>query len=624
MCGIAGLLHVDGTPIDTRLLQSMTDALAHRGPDGDGLFVEGPVGLGHRRLAIIDLSTGDQPMLTEDRSLAIVFNGEIYNFRELRRDLEAAGHTFRTVSDTEVILRAYQAYGLECVHRLRGMFTFALWDARQRRLLLARDRVGIKPLVYSWDGRTLRFASEIKALLADPSLERTLDRDALADYLTFLAVPSPRTIFREIRKLPPASYLVIDFLRGEPQVRSYWDLRFAPDPKPSEAEWLEGLRWHLQDAVTSHLVSDVPIGAFLSGGMDSSTVVALMAKASPGRVRTFSIGFDEADFDELAYARSVARRYGTDHYEFVVKPDALEALPRLAAAFDEPFADSSALPSYYVAKITREHVTVALSGDGGDEGFAGYTRYAQADRLHRLLDRGPLSLARPLLRLGARLMPSGMRGRGSLTLFGAPPLDRYFQMMTFQNAATLRRLIAPEARPAEIAGGWSQDLLGRVAASGAADHVATLQYLDVQRYLPDDILTKVDRTSMMVSLEARVPLLDHVLLEFLATMPTSLKLAHGAGKAILKRAMEPDLPAEVLHRRKMGFGVPLGTWFRRELADYVRDVLLDRRTRERGLVDAPAVAAILAEHHSGRRDRSGIIWSLLCLEEWARRWMDRR
>ena len=623
MCGIAGILRVDGAPAGADLLGAMTSAIAHRGPDGDGFFCDGSVGLGHRRLAIIDLATGDQPMATEDGSVVLVFNGEIYNFRELRRELEGRGATFRTTSDTEVILQAYEAWGVDCLPRLRGMFAFALWDRPRRRLFLARDRVGIKPLVYAWDGRRLLFGSEIKALLEDPGLPREIDWQALRDFLTLHYIPGPRTIFQAIRKLPPASYLLLDLERGEPEVHRYWDLRFAPDPRPSEAEWLEGLRWHLTDAVRSHLVSDVPIGAFLSGGVDSSTVVALMAQATEGRVRTFSIGFDDADFDELRHARDVARRYDTQHFEYVVKPNALDTLPRLAWQFDEPFADSSALPTYYVSKITREHVTVALSGDGGDENFVGYTRYARASRLHERLDGFPAVLARPLLRLAARLLPGGVRGQGYLDMLGAGPVDRYFKLMAYQRSETLRSLLSPAARE-HVEPVVTPDLFRRLAAEGRApDYVSALQYLDIHCYLPEDILTKVDRTSMAVSLETRVPLLDHVLMEYVATMPTALKFKEGAGKVILKRAMAGDLPAGILERRKMGFGLPIASWFRGELTDYVRDVLDGRRTRQRGLVDPRAVSALLDEHQGGGRDRSGQIWALLALEEWARRWLDR-
>lgn len=623
MCGIAGIVRSDGAPAGVELLRAMTTVLAHRGPDGDGFFCEGPVGLGHRRLAIIDLATGDQPMASDDGSSVIIFNGEIYNFRELRRELEGRGATFRTRSDTEVILRAYEAWGVECLSRLRGMFAFAIWDKARRRLLLARDRVGIKPLVYAWDGRRLLFGSEIKALLEDAAVSRELDWEALRDFLTHHYISSPRTIFRSIRKLPPASYLVLDLDRPEPEVHRYWDLRFVPDSRPTEADWLDGLRWHLTDAVRSHLVSDVPIGAFLSGGVDSSAVVALMAQATEGRVRTFSIGFDEGDFDELAHAREVARRYDTQHFEYVVKANALEMLPRLAWQFDEPFADSSALPTYYVSKITREHVTVALSGDGGDENFVGYTRYARAQRLHERLDTFPAILARPLLRLAARLLPPGARGQGYLDMLGAPPVDRYFKLVAYQRSEGLRKLLSAGARE-HIEPVVTPALFRKLAAEGPrADYVSTLQYLDIHSYLPEDILTKVDRTSMAVSLEARVPLLDHVLMEYVATMPAGLKFRDGIGKVILKRAMAADLPPGILGRRKMGFGLPIASWFRREMTDYVRDVLDGRRTRQRGLVDPGAVATLLEEHQTGGRDRSSQIWALLALEEWARRWLDR-
>jgi asparagine synthase (glutamine-hydrolysing) len=623
MCGIAGILRTDGKSVGEQPLEAMTTILAHRGPDGDGFFRRGPVGLGHRRLAIIDLVTGDQPMFNDDQSICLVFNGEIYNFRELRRELEGRGWTFRTTSDTEVILRAYEEFGTECLRRLRGMFAFALWDERARRLLLARDRVGIKPLVYAWDGRRLLFASEPKAILQDPSVPRRVDWEALRDYLTLHYIPSPRTIFADIRKLPPACYLTMDLDGGNPHVERYWDLQFSPETGRSEAEWLEGLRWHLQDSVSRHLISDVPIGAFLSGGMDSSTVVALMAQATAGQIRTFSIGFDEADFDELAHAREVARRYGTQHFEFIVKPDALEALPRLAWQFDEPFADASALPTYFVSKITREHVTVALSGDGGDENFVGYLRYARALALHERLDRLPGSLARGLFRLARRLIPANVRGHGYVEMLAADPVERYFRMTAFQRSEGLRRLLSREAQT-HVAPEADASLFRALAKAGAAsDYASTLQYLDVHCYLPDDILTKVDRTSMLVSLETRVPLLDHVLMEFVATMPTGLKFRNGTGKAILKRAMAADLPADTVSRRKMGFGVPLAAWLRKDLGDYARDVLEGQRARERGFVDPRAVSTALDEHQNGIKDRSSHIWALLCLEEWARRWLDR-
>jgi asparagine synthase (glutamine-hydrolysing) len=623
MCGIAGFANVDGRPADAALLRRMTDVIAHRGPDGEGYRVDGGIGLGHRRLAIIDLATGDQPMGNDDGTIWITYNGEVYNFRELRAELEARGHRFRTTSDTEVIIRAYETFGVECLQRLRGMFAFGLWDGRRRQLLLARDRVGIKPLVYSWDGRRLAFGSEIKALLEDPSVPRDLDWEAFRDYLALAYVPSPRTIFDSIRKVPPGAYLLLSLDHGAPRIERYWDLRFAPDHSVSEDEWLERLPHVLGETVARHMVADVPVGAFLSGGVDSSTVVAFMARASSAPIRTFSIGFDEADFDELAYARQVARRYGTAHSEYVVKPDALEVLPRLTWQLDEPFADSSVIPTYYVSKMTREQVTVALSGDGGDEGFAGYGRYARAEAMHQRLDRFPGIAARPLFRLASRLLPRGVRGRGYLDLLGRDAVERYLRLMSQQDSGSLRQLLTAEAR-ARVAPEVSAEPLRRLIREGAPpDYVSTLQYLDVRTYLPDDILTKVDRASMLVSLEARVPLLDHVLMEFLATMPSGLKLRNGTGKAILKTLMASELPADMLRRPKMGFGVPLGAWFRRELADYARDVLLGRRTRERGLFDARVVAGLLDEHQRGGRDRSSQLWTLMAFEEWARRWVDR-
>jgi asparagine synthase (glutamine-hydrolysing) len=623
MCGIAGIADLTGRPVDGALLRAMTTVQAHRGPDGEDIVCRGGVGLGHRRLAIIDLATGDQPMVNDDGSVCIIFNGEIYNFRELRRDLEARGARFRTSSDTEVILRAYEADGPDCVRSLRGMFAFAILDERARRLVLARDRAGIKPLVYTWDGRRLLFASEIKGILEDATVARDLDRDALGQYLTFHYVPAPRTIFKSIRKLPPASTLVLPLDGGEPVVSRYWSLRFAPDARVTEQEWIERLRAELADAVQSHMVSDVPIGAFLSGGVDSSTVVALMAQASSTPIRTFSIGFDEADFDELRFARQVAARYGTDHYELVVKPNALDVLPKLAWHFDEPFADSSAIPTYYVSKITREHVTVALSGDGGDENFAGYRRYASALALHERLDSGPARLARPLCRLAAALLPTGAPGQAWAGLLGAGPLERYFRLVTYQRHETLRRLLSDDL--ADLARSAADpEVFSRLAAeASAADYVSALQHIDIATYLPDDILAKVDRTSMAVSLESRVPLLDHRLMEFVATMPSSFKLRNGGGKYLLKRAMAQDLPDGILTRRKMGFGVPLGDWFRRELRDMTRDVLLGRQARQRGIFRASEVESLLATHDAGRRDCSARLWALICFELWMRQWVDR-
>ena len=609
--------------MDGALLRRMTGIQAHRGPDGDGFHVDGSVGLGHRRLSIIDLSTGAQPMTSADGSAWITYNGEVYNYRELRRELADLGTEFRTTSDTEVILAAYQAWDVECLNRLRGMFAFAIWDARRRRIFMARDRVGIKPLVYAWDGRGLRFASELKAILEDPSLPRELDREALRDYFTHLYIPGPRSIFRAVRKLPPASYLLCSLDGGEPEIRRYWDLRMRPDFTVSEAEWREQLDHLLHESVRQHMVSDVPVGAFLSGGLDSSSVAACMARSASGPIKTFSIGFDEQDYDELRYARMVAARYGTEHVELIIKPNVMAVLPRLSWQFDEPFADASAVPTYCVSKITRDHVTVALSGDGGDEGFAGYRRYAEAVRLHEWMDRTPLAVLKPLARFAGDRRAPGARGREFLQVHALAPFDRYARMVTYQTAETLPELLTEEAMAGVDADSPRRALRILADRAGTNDYLSTLQYVDVHHYLPEDILTKVDRTSMLTSLETRVPLLDHVVMEHAARIPPSLKLRNGSGKFILKEAMRRHLPLEIVTRRKMGFGVPLAQWFRKDLKDLTQDLLGDGRARERGIVRPERVAAILDAHLGGRRDYSSQLWSLVCFELWCRQWWDR-
>ncbi len=620
MCGIAGIVHRDGASASPDLLKRMTDVLAHRGPDGEGFHIDGPIGLGHRRLAIIDVAGGVQPMASSDRSAWVTYNGEVYNYRELRHELRARGHDFETSSDTEVVLAAYQEWGVDCLRYLRGMFAFGIWDDRRRQLFLARDRVGIKPLVYAVDATGLRFASEIKAILQDPAVPRDLDLEAVEAYFTYLYVPAPRTIFRGIRKLPPASYLLWSPDRGEPEIHTYWDLRMRPRGEVREEAWREGLEALLHESVRLHMVSDVPVGAFLSGGLDSSSVVACMARTSAAPVKTFSIGFDEPSFDELSYARLVAQRYGTEHFEMVVKPDVISVLPRLAWQFDEPFADASAVPTYCVSKITRDHVTVALSGDGGDENFAGYRRYAEALGLHRRMDSLPFSGLKPLLRLIGNALPEGARGRRRLQFLAMAPFDRYHRMMAYQDGESLATLLSSEARLLRTGG---EGFTGLAAEAGTDDYLSTLQYLDVRRYLPGDILTKVDRTSMLTSLETRVPFLDHVLMEHVASMPAELKLRGGSGKHVLKEAMRPHLPAEILTRRKMGFGVPLAAWFRRELKDFTYDVLLSARARERGILRPDAMERLFQAHLSGRADWSSQLWSLVCFELWCRTWWDR-
>jgi asparagine synthase (glutamine-hydrolysing) len=627
MCGITGLLYADRRSIDRTLLRAMNETLVHRGPDGDGIHDEPGMGLAHRRLSIIDLSGGSQPMCNESGDVWISFNGEIYNFHELKRQLEARGHRFATVSDTETIVHAYEEYGEDCVSHLSGMFAFAIWDARQRKLFLARDRVGIKPLYYYCDGRRLLFASELKAILADPAVPRELDMRALADYLVYGYIPLNKTIFREVKKLLPGHWAAVTpdlkLDRLQTQVRQYWDLQFAPDPDRSEAEWLDGLEQLLCETIKSHMISDVPLGAFLSGGLDSSCVVALMAKLSPCPVRTFTIGFSEPEFNELPFARQIAEQYGTDHYEMVVRPDAIELLPELARQFDEPFGDSSAIPTYYVSRLARRHVTVALSGDGGDEAFAGYRRYAHtmaALRNQRRLAFVPRVVRRHLGRVLADHLPASVRGRGTLRRLGMSPAETYLNVAYFHESSFLTDLLHADVQSLLQYG--DGDSLTDYFESLDGDDLSRMQYLDTKTYLPEDILTKVDRTSMLTSLEARVPLLDHRVLEFAARIPPGLKFRQGKGKYIFRKLLQKLLPEPLLTRPKMGFGVPLVHWFKLDLTAYTREVLLAKQSRERGLFDSSAVEAILAEHCQGRIDRSDDIWRLLMLEHWCRHYLD--
>jgi asparagine synthase (glutamine-hydrolysing) len=629
MCGIAGIFLRNGDTVGEQPLQAMTTCLAHRGPDGDGFFRRGPVGLGHRRLAIIDLVTGDQPMSSEDAAVTVVFNGEIYNFRELRREMEARGWRFRTASDTEVILRAYEEYGVDCLRHLRGMFAFAIWDERRQRLFLARDRVGIKPLVYAWDGQRLLFASEPKAILEDRSVPRRIDWEALRDYLTLHYIPSPRTIFAGIRKLPPGCFLTVGLDGGEPTVQRYWDLRFEPDVRRSEAEWLEGLRAHLHDAVSSHLVSDVPIGAFLSGGMDSGTVVALMAGATRGHVRTFAIGFDEASHDELAHARRVAQHHGTQHFEFVVKPDALEVLPKLVWQFDEPFADSSAIPTYYVARMTRERVKVALNGDGGDECLAGYNRYLgrwAADRYARL----PAPVRRLALDPLGRLIPERASSRSRLgqarrvlQIAGEPASRQHLRWLGHFLPEAKSALYTPELKAS--LGDYQAErwLLGlwESAEQVCADPVDTPLAVDVQSYLPYDLLVKMDIATMASSLEARSPFLDHKVMEFCALLPGGYKLRRMTLKYLLKQAGRRLLPPEVLQRRKMGFRVPVESWMRSEWRPWVKDLLLSPQALKRGYFEPEALRQVVQAQLDGHGEQAFRLWNLVWLELWHREFL---
>lgn len=628
MCGIAGMVSSRQPPLQAHV-EAMTLALQHRGPDADGFWSDGICALGHRRLAIIDLSeAGRQPLSNEDGSVWITFNGEIYNFHMLRRELEGLGHTLRTATDTETIVHAYEQWGTACVQRLRGMFAFAIWDQRCRQLFLARDRIGKKPIFYTQVGDSFRFASELQGLLADAAVPRQVHLPAIDTYLSLGYVPAPLTAFEGIFKLPPAHWLTVDLSLDTPvtKLERYWSLDYQPKVKLSLQEAGEGLREKLVEAVRLRMISDVPLGAFLSGGIDSSIVVGLMAELSDRPVRTFSIGFEDASFNELPHARRVAERWGADHHEQVVKPDALAILPSLVRHYGEPYADSSAIPTFYVSQMTREHVTVALNGDGGDESFAGYERYLGnrlAERLQRLpggkwpigaLRRvvpdsiHPKSRLRTLNRfLAAADLPMGMRYTQLMSALDVRVKQNLYQT---QMAAQLRRLGTSQ---------FVDDLFDRTAH---LDPVEAAMAVDVQSYLPYDLLVKVDITSMANSLEARSPLLDHEVMEFAAALPVGHKVRGANAKYVLKHAFADLLPRENVKRRKMGFGVPVGTWMRGALRPLLEDALRPTQVVQRGYFKPESVNRLLTEHMACRADHTAALWSLLMLELWHREFPD--
>lgn len=628
MCGIAGRLNFKTeAPVDAALVHGMCELIAHRGPDGHGVWAEGPVGLGHRRLAIIDLTPGGrQPMASSSGDVWITFNGEIYNFLELRRELEARGHRFRSRSDTEVLLAAYREYGVECVQKLRGMFAFAIWDAPRRRLFMARDRAGKKPLHYYIDRDGIAFASEPKAFLADADFEARPSLPALAEYMTYQYVPSPMSAFDGVSKLPPAHYLLIE--DGTVSVHRYWKLSYARKRELSDGEACEALIEHLREAVRLRLISDVPLGAFLSGGVDSSLIVALMAEQT-SRVKTFSIGFEEAEFDELPYARQVAERYGTDHCELIVRPNATEVIPKLVWHYNEPFADASAIPTYYVSQMTRQHVTVALNGDAGDENFGGYDRYLvdgateQFDRLPRSVRRGVAALAdwlpvqRPTRALSNRTVRWVKR-------VSEPTFQRHGRRIMHFQPEVQAEVCTPAFAEAVGQRGAFDLLLDSYGVSDAPDAIDAMLDIDVNRYLADCLLVKVDIASMAHGLEARSPMLDHVFMEFAASLPSHMKVRGRVTKYILKRAAVPFLPHDNIYRAKRGFSIPLAPWFRGEFGDYARDVLLDGRLAGRGYFRMDVIRRLLDEHKQGIHTWQKELWNLLMLELWHRMFIDER
>jgi asparagine synthase (glutamine-hydrolysing) len=627
MCGIAGKASVRGH-VERDLVERMCKVVEHRGPDSRGIHLDEGVGLGVQRLSIIDLKTGDQPIYNERRDVVVVLNGEVYNYRELRSELIRRGHTFSTQSDTEVIVHLYEDYGDNCVSHLRGMFAFALWDARERRLLLARDRIGKKPLFYASLDGSLSFASETKSILQDQEVPREVDLDAIDAFLHFQYVPQPLSAFAHLRKLPPAHILV--WKDGTSSLRRYWRLGFEPKlDVPSHEDVHELIRTRLLEATTLRLRADVPVGAFLSGGVDSSAVVAAMAQTSPSRIATFAIGFASDRFDERPFAREVADLYATEHHEFVVEPSAIELMPRLAWHYGEPYADQSAIPSFYLAEVTRRHVTVALNGDGGDENFAGYRRYI-GNLVAGRLDAIPRPVAKVAARVGARieggrrLDSARQRARRLLQSLPLSPRDRYLTWMATFTEPERSALYTHDVRAAVDA------VTGRSTASDAfetTNAVAPLDRLldiDVHSYLPDDLLVKMDIASMAHSLEVRSPMLDHLFMETVARLPAGLKLDRGTTKKVFKDALRAWLPDHILDRPKHGFGVPMGDWLRGELRTLPTDVLLDPRAVSRGLFRPDGVQQLIDDHAVGRFDNSKKLWSLIQLEIWFQTYVDRQ
>ena len=630
MCGIAGILDPQGSSeIDREALARMNQAQHHRGPDEGSVHVEPGVGLAHRRLSIIDVSTGQQPLFNEDGSVVVVFNGEIYNYQSLIPGLQALGHVFHTRSDTEVIVHAWEAWGPKCVQRFRGMFAFALWDRNQQTLFLARDRLAVKPLYYAWlaDGRFV-FGSELKALLAHGGLSRDMDPAAVEEYFALGYVAEPRTIFKQARKLSPGHTLVVR--RGEPaaEPQSYWDVRFTLDSRIGAEDACAELRHRLDESIRLRMISEVPLGAFLSGGVDSSAVVATMAGQTDGKVNTCSVAFDDPAFDEAEFAQLVADKYRTNHHVETVRSDDFDLIDTLARQYDEPFADSSAIPTYRVCQLARKHVTVALSGDGGDETFGGYRRY----KLHLFEERFrsalPLAMRRPIFNTLGRAYPKAdwaprmFRAKTTFQGMARTSVEAYFHSMSILSTPMRDQLFSARFK-SELAGYSAEQVFDRHAANAPTDDpLALIQYLDMKTYLVGDINTKVDRASMAHSLEVREPLMDHELVEWMATLPSSLKIRGQEGKWLLKKAMEPQLPDSILYRPKMGFAVPLARWFRGPLKQRVRDAILGPRLAETGWFDRKYLEHLIDAHQSGARDYSASLWTLMMFEAFLRNVID--
>ncbi len=618
MCGICGIFEFERREeISEEFVRRMTDTIVHRGPDDEGIHVGPGIGLGFRRLSIIDVAGGHQPIANEDGRIWVMLNGEIYNYPELRQELVDRGHTFATRSDTESIVHLYEEYGEDCFRRLRGMFAIALWDSRERKLRLARDRVGKKPLYFAADQNRILFGSELKCLLAVDGSLRAIDPQALSDYFSFGYISAPKTVYRDVQKLRPGHYLVAS-ASGVREV-PYWNLSFAQIEKRSEAEWCELLRHGLCEATRIRMMSDVPLGAFLSGGVDSSSVVAMMSHLMKRSVTTCSIGFDDKEYNEADYARKIAGHFQTEHHEQIVHPKAVEILKKLVWHYDEPFADSSAIPTYYVSWVARQFVTVALGGDGGDESLAGYRRYYFDQFENRLRRRVPAGLRHsvfgPLGRLYPPLAwaPRIFRAKATFQSLSRSPLEGYFNSISIFRPDEKLRLLSRDFQ-ASLGGYDSIGVLQHhYDRADTEDPLSRIQYVDIKTYLPDDILAKVDRASMAVSLEVRAPLLDHQLMELIARIPSSLKLRGTTGKYIFKKAMADVLPKDILHRRKQGFAVPLARWFRGDLRDLAHEAIF---SNDDGILDKTFLKRIWDEHQRKIYDRSSHLWAVLMYREW--------
>lgn len=617
MCGITGRINFNKTDIILHSeLKAMSDSIQHRGPDDEGFYINENIGLGFRRLSIIDLSTGHQPLTNEDESIWIIFNGEIYNFLELRNSLIKQGHIFKTKTDTETIIHLYEQYGSDCLQYLRGMFAFAIWDNNKQELFCARDRFGIKPFYYYTDNKKFVFGSEIKAIVKSSNIDKTLSLDAIDSYFAFGYISGDLSIYKQVKKLQPAHYLQVS-LNRTPKIKitRYWDIHFEPDYSKTESQWKAELEECFSETVKMHMISDVPLGAFLSGGIDSSSVVAMMAKNSTQAIKTFSIGFNEQEYNELTYAREIAAKYGCDHHELIVEPESISLLPKLISSFDEPFADSSAIPTYYVSKLARESVKVVLSGDGGDELFAGYSIYKGLNKIHSYPFNFNSSVLSNLI-WGTihKITPQHFKYEQTLYFLSKKKeyLSAYIsiwkkheRMKLFRNTEIIDRASSSES--------YKEHLL-KLGAN--LDYITNMQNLDMKTYMVDDILTKVDRTSMINSIEARVPILDHKFAELSFKIPWNLKLKEGDQKYIFKQAMTPNLTPNILNHRKQGFGIPLKYWFKDDLKQYTKDTLLSANPQISNFLDKKYIQKILLKNHSNNRDFSSKIWTMIVFEEW--------